>query len=92
MMRRRARLHADKAKPEVAEQSQKPIAPDLAAKDWLAVAIDPVDLKDALRDVRTDSANLHVDGAFPLVARDCATMAHHDAVESGAVHFINLGR
>jgi len=67
VMRRRTRLHADKTRLEAAEQRQKLIAADLAAKQRPAFAIDAMNLKNILRDIQTDRGNLHVDGSFPFV-------------------------
>src|SRR5215469_12601074 len=90
MMRRRACLHADKARLEAFEHLHKPLAANLSAEHRSALAVDAMNLKDVLRDVQTDGANLH--GAAPLRgwSDDSTTMAQCDAVGSGAVHPIKL--
>jgi hypothetical protein len=90
-VRCRARLHADQAGLEAGEQLQQLIAPNLTPKHGSAVIVDAMNLEDVLRDIQTDGANLHGDGSSAAGGPiDSTTLAHGDAVRSGAVHPIKL--
>src|SRR5258708_29534125 len=91
VVRCRARFHADKAGLELTEQFQQLIAADLAPQHGSAVLIDAGNLKDVLRDIQTDGANLHGDGSSPRVVRLTAPPWHSAMPSgSGAVHPIKL--
>jgi hypothetical protein len=90
VMRRRARLDADKARLQPAKQREQLISPYLPPEHGLTLPVDAVDLEDVLRDVEADCGNLHVDGSFPLMVDDSTIMARLDAAGWGAVHLIKL--
>ncbi len=58
IMRATARLHADKAGRQLAEEAHHLGTAQLPPQRDLAAAVDPVHLKDVLRDIKTDRDNL----------------------------------
>src|SRR5262245_9023160 len=63
MMRRGAGLHTDEARLDALEQCNQPTTADLPAQHRAAFAVDAVNLKDVLRNIQTDSTNLHGPGS-----------------------------
>ena len=60
-MRRATGLHADQAGRDLAEKLDDLFAAQLPGNGDLPVLVDAVDLKDILREINADGANLHVD-------------------------------
>jgi hypothetical protein len=66
MVRRAARLHADKARRQLREEWQNLRSSQRLADNHNAVCIDSVNLENALRQVEADRANLHA-GWLPML-------------------------
>jgi hypothetical protein len=66
MMRRAARLHADKARRQLREERQNLRSPQRPADSHITFCIDTVNLEDALGQIEADRANLHA-GWLPML-------------------------
>ena len=65
VMRRAARLHADKARRELGEEGEDLGPAQRPAHDHLALIVDAVDLEHVLRQIEADGAN-HVSWTVPV--------------------------
>jgi hypothetical protein len=82
VMRRGTRFHAHQTRRQRLEERYHLAAPQLLPDDHLLVRVDAVNLKDVLGEIKTNRANLHVDG--PLIVIYGTSMPG-----AGAVHYIN---
>src|SRR6516164_9542503 len=78
VVRRRARLQANQTWPQSTEERQNLRTPKLLAQNRRSLCIDPVHLKNMLRQVQSDRSNL-AHGWLPFAADSIAAVWHSDA-------------
>src|SRR5262249_44861224 len=78
VVRRRARLQADQTGRQSTEERQNLRTPKLLAQNRRSLCIDPVHLKNMLRQVQSDRSNL-AHGWLPFAADSITAVWHSDA-------------
>ena len=67
VVRGTTRLHADSRRRQLGEEFDHVLTPDLAPQQQLLVLVNPVNLKDMLGRIQTNSDNRHSDGSYGCV-------------------------
>jgi hypothetical protein len=81
-MRRAAGLHPDETRRQAREKRHHLGAPQPPTDNHRTIVRNPVDLKDVLREIKTDGANLH-HGRFLSFVAVTTTLWHIDAGKEG---------
>ena len=89
-MRRRTRLHADKATRQLFKERQNLLASQLPSENNLLICVNSVDLKNVLRDIDTDCMNLHGNASFAWIAPKLSPKLG-EKLGAGVVHGIKNG-
>src|SRR6516165_3252863 len=88
VVRRRARLQANQTGRQSTEERQNLRTPKLLAQNRRSLCIDPVHLKNMLRQVQSDRSNL-AHGWLPFAADSITAVWHSDAARGPSTHHSN---
>src|SRR6516225_2277612 len=95
VVRRRARLQANQTARQSTEERQKLRTPKLLAQNRRSLCIDPVHLKNMLRQVQSDRSNL-AHGWLPFAADSITAVWHSDAARGPSTpsfdHLVGAGK